>query len=531
MAIIYSYPPNESIQPDDILVCTSRKVVAGKIKNQTKSLSIQNLTTYINTSSTNDLDQVLSNGNISLLNANIGQLGLWDAPNGAYANVSMNDGIFTINNYNGIPILISDSGYTFVINNGNAAATFVNSLTTTSRGYTLPDQDGTLALIEDILPPPGLDDVLLIGNSSIIDAKVGKLYLYNPLGGRPYMSGDKNAINFYSDAGSYYGRFTNNEVSIQKGLYPGKMTLSTLTDSRTYTFPDKDGTVAMLSDVTGSLTLQDVTNNGATTTNSIIITDGTSQKSQVDNYYMISGDLLFNNYAAFACSGDQPTFILGSNTMEARILLKQMPATQGIDFLLPNDKVTAFPLVIATTDDIKVGVNSNVLPPPGGYLSNVLTGLAVSTTGLIGTSDRITLSPYIPAKSFTSSSLAVKTTVAPPVGALYKILIYSDVNGVPTTLLYDSGSVTPSGVLVIETPTVFQFKQGVCYWIGLVHNSTPATVTIVAIANLISIGLTSAFVNQVSYTSNVVGNFNTPPLTLPSPVPGIITPPLIGIKI
>jgi hypothetical protein len=217
--------------------------------------------------------------------------------------------------------------------------------------------------------------------------------------------------------------------------------------------------------------------------------------------------------------------------METRILLKQMPATQGIDFLLPNDKVTLVPLVIATTDDIKVGVNSNVLPPPGGYLSNVLTGLAVSTTGLIGTSDRITLSPYIPAKSFTSSSLAVKTTVAPPVGALYKILIYSDVNGVPTTLLYDSGSVTPSGVLVIETPTVFQFKQGVCYWIGLVHNSTPATVTIVAIANLISIGLTSAFVNQVSYTSNVVGNFNTPPLTLPSPVPGIITPPLIGIKI
>jgi hypothetical protein len=121
--------------------------------------------------------------------------------------------------------------------------------------------------------------------------------------------------------------------------------------------------------------------------------------------------------------------------------------------------------------------------------------------------------------------------VAPPVGALYKILIYSDVNGVPTTLLYDSGSVTPSGVLVIETPTVFQFKQGVCYWIGLVHNSTPATVTIVAIANLISIGLTSAFVNQVSYTSNVAGNFNTPPLTLTSPLPGIITPPLIGIKI
>ena len=49
MAIIYSYPPNSNILPTDILVCTSTVLVGGKPKNQTKSISIQNLTSYINT--------------------------------------------------------------------------------------------------------------------------------------------------------------------------------------------------------------------------------------------------------------------------------------------------------------------------------------------------------------------------------------------------------------------------------------------------------------------------------------------------
>jgi len=67
MAIIYSYPNNNNILPTDILICTSTALVGGKPKNQTKSISIQNLTSYVNTSSTNNLDQVLSNGNYSLL--------------------------------------------------------------------------------------------------------------------------------------------------------------------------------------------------------------------------------------------------------------------------------------------------------------------------------------------------------------------------------------------------------------------------------------------------------------------------------
>lgn len=47
MAIIYSYPPNSNILPTDTLVCTSTVLIGGKPKNQTKSMSIEDLSAYI----------------------------------------------------------------------------------------------------------------------------------------------------------------------------------------------------------------------------------------------------------------------------------------------------------------------------------------------------------------------------------------------------------------------------------------------------------------------------------------------------
>ena len=174
MAIIYSYPPNNNILSTDILVCTSTALVGGKPKNQTKSLSIANLSTYIITSPSNNLNQVLTNGNTSLLDAKIGELYLYDSPNSDYAKISIQDDYFSVSRAtSGTTMFYVDNGYSFAMNNGTANATIINPLTV-SRTYTLPDKSGTIALTSDIPAPQNLQQVVNVGNTIAVPTTVAK---------------------------------------------------------------------------------------------------------------------------------------------------------------------------------------------------------------------------------------------------------------------------------------------------------------------------------------------------------------------
>lgn len=152
MPIIYSYPQNNNILSTDVILCTSTSLINGN-RNQTKSLSIGSLTTFILTSPSNNLNQVLTNGNISQLNAKIGELYLYDDPNGGYGKISMQDNSFLVYRENNtVPMFIVDNGNTMTLNNGSANAVIINPLTT-DRTYTLPNKSGTIALTTDIVVP------------------------------------------------------------------------------------------------------------------------------------------------------------------------------------------------------------------------------------------------------------------------------------------------------------------------------------------------------------------------------------------
>ncbi len=170
MAIIYSYPPNSNILPTDILICTSTVLVSGKPKNQTKSILIQNLTAFITTSPSNNLNQVLTNGNTSLLDAKIGELYLYDGPNGGYAKISTQDDVFLVSRAgSGTTIFEVDDGEVLTLNNGVAEANILNTLTT-NRTYTLPDKSGTIALTSDLLsyvPYAGATQAVNLGTFSL----------------------------------------------------------------------------------------------------------------------------------------------------------------------------------------------------------------------------------------------------------------------------------------------------------------------------------------------------------------------------
>jgi hypothetical protein len=170
MAIIYSYPSNNNILSTDIIVCTSTDSTNGN-RNQTKSLSIGSLTTFVLTSPSNNLNQVLTNGNTSQLNAKIGELYLYDDPEGSYAKINVSDNIFGIYKSGaGIPMFSTENGVSLSLYNGTATATILNNLTT-SRNYTLPNKSGTFALTTDI---PTLQQVVDTGNTIVTPTTVSK---------------------------------------------------------------------------------------------------------------------------------------------------------------------------------------------------------------------------------------------------------------------------------------------------------------------------------------------------------------------
>jgi hypothetical protein len=178
MAIIYSYPPNSNILPTDILICTSTVLVSGKPKNQTKSILIQNLTSYINTSSTNNLNQVLTNGNSSLLNAKIGELYLYDTTELEYGRIKLYDSGFNFyNSFGNATNIISKEGIVFFPNANNAS--LLTTTITANRTYQLPNASGTIALTSDLstyVPYTGATQAVNLGafNLTVNSISVGK---------------------------------------------------------------------------------------------------------------------------------------------------------------------------------------------------------------------------------------------------------------------------------------------------------------------------------------------------------------------
>ena len=101
-----------------------------------------------------------------------------------------------------------------------------------------------------------LNQVLTAGNESLLDAKVGGIYLYNvnvPSGsGYVYITGDKNRFNFYNNADVNYGHIAQNSLSFKDPSTPWQFIINTpsgIAANRTATFQNTSGIIAYLSDI------------------------------------------------------------------------------------------------------------------------------------------------------------------------------------------------------------------------------------------------------------------------------------------
>ena len=207
MAILYSYPETLELLPEDMLIGTSTIRVAGKKKNITKNFTLellknfildgntgvqwgtitgtlsnqtdlqaalnakQNSITLTTTGSTGPatlvgatlnvpdystgmavptLNQVLTAGNTSLLDAKVNRIGVYDSTELTYGYLSISDSEFFLSDSFGTASVITRSSITFLGPIGGFYGSILLPTVTANRTYTLPNATGTLALTSDI---------------------------------------------------------------------------------------------------------------------------------------------------------------------------------------------------------------------------------------------------------------------------------------------------------------------------------------------------------------------------------------------
>lgn len=268
MAIVYSYPQNDGILSSDILVGTSTKLYAGKPINETKNFNVLDLGVFITGLGINNLDTVLHNGNTSLLDANVGRIGLFDQVNLATMYISANNNIYTLKTVNANNTISAQQGLLSVYKTNSVSGSLSTSLLNSSRTYQLPDASGTIALTSDIpvITTPNLDEVLAEGDTgtgknitltlegdaifsyggvlSTFDNTTGNVG--NTIQVQPY------AVIISDNIGQL--QLSKSSISQGDGMFSTSLIWDTLLSNEVITIPNATGIIALTSDLTGFVT-------------------------------------------------------------------------------------------------------------------------------------------------------------------------------------------------------------------------------------------------------------------------------------
>ena len=147
--------------------------------------------------------------------------------------------------------------------------------------------------------------------------------------------------------------------------------------------------------------------------------------------------------------------------------------------------------------------------PISGRSYGVRTNATTANSSSSVSANVIALYPFVPANTITISNLQLN--VAGAVAANIRILVYSDLNGVPSSKLIESTNLDPSTTGVKTFTTSYTFTAGTVYWIGT-FASASVSVSVLDAAQMTPIS-TNAF--GTAY-SNVFASatFPTAPSTL-----------------
>ncbi|CAB5224020.1 hypothetical protein UFOVP387_25 [uncultured Caudovirales phage] len=156
------------------------------------------------------------------------------------------------------------------------------------------------------------------------------------------------------------------------------------------------------------------------------------------------------------------------------------------------------------------GLHTWVKPTTGNSTSFSINGSSLSTQA--ATANRLLVVPFIPATSFTCSSLYINVSSL-LIGSNARILIYSDLNGLPDTKIYESSNLNTQTNGIKTATTTQTFNAGTTYWIG-VHSSGTQSYSALPVASLYPI-LFNGTTNVSSYY--ITPTFGSAPTTFGTP--------------
>jgi hypothetical protein len=129
---------------------------------------------------------------------------------------------------------------------------------------------------------------------------------------------------------------------------------------------------------------------------------------------------------------------------------------------------------ILGSGDLVVGGGGGVhvlTKPVSGRFYNARNTATFGSSGSSLPANSIQLYPFFPANSLTISNLMINVNTA-VVGGLARILVYSNLDGVPSSKLIESTDLDCSTTGTKTFTTSFTFTAGTTYWLGCYSNLT-----------------------------------------------------------
>ena len=212
-------------------------------------------------------------------------------------------------------------------------------------------------------------------------------------------------------------------------------------------------------------------------------------------------------------------------------IVTPIPNTEGIQSVVAGanvaiDNADPFNPIISATggggDGLK-GVHA-LLPLTSGqstYPSKTSQGIASSSL----TFNRVNAVPFIPNQDITTSALYMNVAGATASGQA-RILIYSDLNGLPDQKLYESTNLNCSTTGIKTATTTFNFVAGTTYWLCL-HTTPTFNVSFINTSGLFPLSISD--VNNPFTYVYVTATFPNSPATFGTPTFANSNAPFIGI--
>ena len=244
----------------------------------------------------------------------------------------------------------------------------------------------------------------------------------------------------------------------------------------------------------------------------------------------IAEDDGFGNYLSKSVSGLQPILVSGTDikTINLASILGsgnvnlQTPLVSGTDIKTINGSS------VLGSGNLVVGGFNVLTKPVSGRLYNARTTGTNSSGNFNPVPNVITLYAFIPANTLTVSNLQVNVSVATASGLL-RILVYSDLNGVPSSKLLESTSLDVSTTGVKTYTASFTFTAGTTYWLGYYANAALNAMSSVPGVELTPISANAGGFTSASLTVTAAATFPTAPSTLGTATLGITSSVLINL--